>query len=598
MPEKRKKLLVVDDEPSILDLLKNYLSMDRDIYETITATSAREAFQIISESDISLVVSDINMPGVSGLDLLAKVRSHYPEIKVFLITGYGTPELLKEARKGGCLHFIEKPLDFEELRELINREITKDRQSGFEGTLKNIQLVDLLQMCCLTTISTGIRVKKDQREGMIYIEEGEIVHSVCEDKTGEEAFYEILSWKSGSFETLGAVGVSGKTIGKNWQYLIMEALRRVDEKADEMAKVSPESVGKQTEPEKIIRVLIVDDSAMMCKIMKDIFSADESIEVTGAAGNGEDALKTIKTHRPDVITLDVNMPVMDGGTALKHIMITDPLPVVIVSSIREETVSNVFDFLCNGAVDFVSKPVKDRDPAQQKQEMIESVKRASRAKVQNFKRMRVPRPVAKKQNHKAGEKNPPRNLVVIQSGSGGYAELIRTVVALPENLDGCVVVFHCLPLKMNKPLADYLDQRSLFSVRPAKEGSPIQTGVCYIAHPEQRFSLEPVGFSGEPEALSRKKETGQPGENFDSFLISVAREAEEKVHVVLLSGACLKNTEGLREIRRAGGKIIGQTPDTCMLSETIEMVEEKGLFDDMKRSENILETILKSQSGK
>jgi two-component system chemotaxis response regulator CheB len=106
-----------------------------------------------------------------------------------------------------------------------------DADSGFAGTLKNIQLNDLIQMCCLSASSICMRVTKDNRIGAIFIVDGEIVHAACENIVGEEAFYRILGWQTGSFESIEVSTTPQRTIQNNYHYLIMEAARRVDEKA-------------------------------------------------------------------------------------------------------------------------------------------------------------------------------------------------------------------------------------------------------------------------------------------------------------------------------------------------------------------------------
>ncbi len=131
--EQHKKILVVDDEPSLLDLMRNFLTIDQHLYELLTTNNAQEAIEILKREDIALVVSDINMPGISGLDLLAIIRTRYPHIKIILITGYNTPKIQEEVDKSGSLYFLEKPFKFSHLRELIYQEITEKRE-GFGGT--------------------------------------------------------------------------------------------------------------------------------------------------------------------------------------------------------------------------------------------------------------------------------------------------------------------------------------------------------------------------------------------------------------------------------------------------------------------------------
>ena len=323
MDDDLKNVLLVDDEPFLLDILSEYLERDKDRYKVLTAENGREALKILARQKISLVVSDVYMPEMSGIHLLGEIKNKYPDTPVILMTAYHTPQIQSEAEKSGCLHFIEKPFEMEEMRALVLDRMGKDDQ-GFVGTLKNIQLSDLIQMCCLSPISMAIRVKQEPMEGTVFIHDGDIIHAVCGGRTGEEAFYDILGWKHGHFETLGSRSVPERTIQKAWQSLLMEAARRIDEESAEEDERIPgtedtdsESGADKTDP---VKVLVVDDSAMMCKALEKIICSGKKATVIGSAKNGEEALEKINQLKPDLITLDVNMPVMDGSTALKHII--------------------------------------------------------------------------------------------------------------------------------------------------------------------------------------------------------------------------------------------------------------------------------------
>jgi len=342
-----KKVLIVDDDPAILGFLSKSLSVNNERYGVLTAEDGNVALEILSREEIFLVVSDIKMPGISGLHLLQKIRVDYPQVQVILMTSFPSEEIQSQVKNSGCLHFIEKPFSTNYLIELIREQINiKDK--GFEGSLKNIQLTDLIQMCCLSCLNMGISVKKGSEKGKMYIKDGDIIHAECGDTVGEDAFYKILAWESGSFETIAFVAAQETTIDKNYQYLLLEVLRIADEKAMKEDD-EDENKGKihLSLPHENIRVLIVDDSPMMCRILSDIIESDEEMEVVGTAENGEEALKKIGELEPDIITLDVNMPVMDGSTALKHIMIKSPCPVVIISSVGNSSQMNVIDFLCH-----------------------------------------------------------------------------------------------------------------------------------------------------------------------------------------------------------------------------------------------------------
>ncbi len=575
----------MDDDPITLAFLTEFLGVDHEHFGLLTACNGREALKILAREDVFLVVSDIKMPEITGLHLLSEVRTHYPHIEVILMTAYATPEIRDDALQSGCLHFLEKPFEPEELRQLILNQIT-EKGEGFAGTLKNIQLSDLIQMCCLSSINMAIRVHKGSDQGTIYIQDGEITHAVCEQSHGENAFYEILAWESGGFETLGEISIQEVTIEKNWQFLLMEAARIADEHAIETDEQDIEIGEQEILTEAIqplheldeLRVLIVDDSAMMCRILKDILNADKDIVVVGTAKNGEEALEKIDELKPDLITLDVNMPVMDGSTALKHIMIKSPCPVVIISSLAGGAQENVLDFLRLGAVEFISKPAKNENMEAQQQQLIETVKLAAKARISNFKMARAPNIVHKEGANEAIE-GPCELLVVCNSGAGGYAELIKVIPLLPRELNACLVVLQDMPHEFISPLSDYLNKRSNLMIQPLQGDVQLCGGRCYIGINEFHLNMnsEENGYSLSLGEAEPGQDRGSKG--FDHFLQSIAETFSGRILVVLLSGAVVGELDGLRKIKEKNGRIIVQQLHSCMVPYPLEKAIDAQLVE-------------------
>jgi len=300
MEPDKKQVLLVDDEPELLAALSEFLSLDSDLYNVLTAGGGQEALDIINSEDIEIVVSDIQMPRITGLHLLTEIRALHPHIRVILMTGYGTDAIQQEAEQKGCLHFLNKPFQVEHLRNLIRDEINR-KSEGFMGTLENIQLVDLIQMCCMSSVDMTLLVTQGGTQGHIFIEGCEIVHASCEDIEGDEAFYRILSWENGRFSTLGEKTVPKTTIDKPGQALIMDAMRMVDEMADAAVtadsepapppEISDSPPAAEAPAGRGINLLIVDDSAMMCRMLRQLLENEEDIGVIETARNGEEALK-------------------------------------------------------------------------------------------------------------------------------------------------------------------------------------------------------------------------------------------------------------------------------------------------------------------
>ncbi len=222
-----KRVLIVDDEEDLTWTIAKHLSKDKDHYELFTVNSGKEALKILNQVPIDLVVSDIRMPEISGLDLLLRIRESYPQTKVIIMTAYGSSEIQDEANERGCFKYIEKPFEIRELRKMILAGV-EDRK-GFEGRISDFQLSDLIQMNCLGRLTNALHIEKGLQKAIIYFEDGNITHCEVGDLQGEEAFYEIISWDGGTFQVERSVKAPKETIIVGWQSLLMEGLRRADE---------------------------------------------------------------------------------------------------------------------------------------------------------------------------------------------------------------------------------------------------------------------------------------------------------------------------------------------------------------------------------
>ena len=211
-------------------------------------------------------------------------------------------------------------------------------------------------------------------KGTIYVHNGGIVHSRCGSVIGVDAFYEILEWEYGEFLSQVIFDVPEQTIFLDWQSLLMEGIRQKDEIRHALSPVPDPKTDNGTHALRPCsgirsrelnrhpaeaparRIMIVDDSRFIRKIVQEIIESDSALSVAGYATNGQDALAKIEEIKPDLILLDWDMPVMKGSTALMHIMIKTPCPVIILSSFAGGVGANPIDLLCLGGVDFLRKP--------------------------------------------------------------------------------------------------------------------------------------------------------------------------------------------------------------------------------------------------
>lgn len=224
-----KKVLIVDDEETLTWSMAKSLSKDKDKYEVLIANNGREALQLLKTNKIDLVITDIRMPDINGLDLLVMIKKEFAETKVIIMTAYGSSDVQKEANQRGSLFYIEKPFEISEIRKIIIDLIGKRR--GFHGKVVGLQLTDIIQMNCLSRLTTALIVTRDSEKGVIYFNEGEVVHAECGEQKGTEAFYKILSWQEGEFVSNIGFVPPIQTIYQSWEHLLVEAMRRDDDKA-------------------------------------------------------------------------------------------------------------------------------------------------------------------------------------------------------------------------------------------------------------------------------------------------------------------------------------------------------------------------------
>jgi two-component system chemotaxis response regulator CheB len=458
--------------------------------------------------------------------------------------------------------------------DTVSSDHAPDAECGFAGTLKNIQLNDLIQMCCLSASSLCMRVTKDNRVGTIFIVDGEIVHAACADLVGEEAFYKILGWQTGCFESIEVKSTPQRTIDRNYNFLIMEAARRADEEAQSEMDASAPAEATEQSP---LNVLIVDDSPMMRKILASMLTTSNRINVVGMAGNGKEAISMINDLSPDLVTLDVNMPVMDGTSTIKHIMIKKPCPVVITSNPGDGSSKTIFNFLELGAVDFMSKPTKNQDVLVQQQKILERIHIAATAQVRNFRIPRIHKP-------EAADRLLPetdaacRRIAVVISGPGGHPEqmsLLSQLVPAMGEIGGAVVAIQSLPPFFSAPFAQYLTERCGSPASAVDHRTVLEPGHCY------------VGIHGCPLRLDADDRGAviQPCEaddgliHVDRLLQSTASAFGQQSAVVLLSGADTGDQTGARAVHDHGGRIVVRDRRSSLVSKPLDDLVDAGLAD-------------------
>lgn len=309
-------------------------------------------------------------------------------------------------------------------------------------------------------------------------------------------------------------------------------------------------------------VLIVDDSALMRKLLAGILSEDPQIEVVGAVGDALQAREKIKELNPDVLTLDVEMPLMNGIDFLEKLMELRPMPVVMISAVTQRGADTTMKALMLGAVDFVGKPSLQTDESvEQYAEMIRrKVKAASHARLD--RRQQVHK-AADKQSQKIKSTSNQNAIVAIGASTGGVEAIYNLVSRLPRNTPPIVIAQHIPPV-FSTSFAKRLDERIGLSVREAKDGMPLVTGNIYIAPGDKHLSVT-TRSNARICRLTDGPRVNRHIPSVDVLFSSVAAEAGEHAIGVLLTGMGDDGARGLMELRRHGAATIAQDEKTSVV---------------------------------
>jgi DNA-binding response OmpR family regulator len=235
---RRRKVLIVDDEEPIVFGLLRVLYQDNDTADVLLASTGEIARQIMVENEIDVMVTDMRLPGMSGLDLLCWASSEGFKTRVIVITAFDIAGIHEMAYRFGCLKILQKPFDAHALREMVRNAL--ERVDTFTGSLTNLSPADVIQMLCLGQKTTTLHVNQEQDFGRVVIEEGEIVHATWNALKGEDAFHEILRATHGMFSTLPFPEDTPRTISREWQHLLIEGMRREDERRVRRDPAAPE----------------------------------------------------------------------------------------------------------------------------------------------------------------------------------------------------------------------------------------------------------------------------------------------------------------------------------------------------------------------
>ncbi len=309
----------------------------------------------------------------------------------------------------------------------------------------------------------------------------------------------------------------------------------------------------------MIKVLVVDDSAFIRRILTDLLTSDKEIEVIGVAKDGREALSLIGKLKPDVITLDIEMPNMDGLTTLKNIVGKYDIPVIMISSLTSEGADLTLKALDEGAIDFLPKPTNifNLSQADTKMQIIEKVKAGARSKGHN--KGIVSKPSIKKSN--IGPKydlgSSFKNIIAIGTSTGGPRALQTLIPEIPEDINATILIVQHMPPKFTKSLAERLDSVSKIRLKEAEDGDILKRGFGYIAPGDFHMVVNKerndlvIRLNQEPQVLGLRP-------TVDYMMDSVANIKDYKKIGVILTGMGSDGAKGIVSMKNAGSYIIAQ----------------------------------------
>jgi len=341
----------------------------------------------------------------------------------------------------------------------------------------------------------------------------------------------------------------------------------------------------------MVKVLVVDDSAFMRNALSNMLASDPEITVIGTARDGLEAIAKVKTMKPDIVTLDIEMPRMDGIEALKHIMSENPLPVVMVSSLSTEGASVTLKALDMGAVDFIPKNLHDLSVniLKIKEILVDKIKLLARRGVR-----RIPKsdplppeeqliedlfkePEDRDGGRTIGERK--LSLLCIGTSTGGPKALQEILTVFPRTIPVPVVIAQHMPPNFTGPFAERLNTLTRLTIKEGVDGEPLKAGVVYIAPGGGNMRVVRNSASETHISVSHTREEYIYCPSVDALMGSCEDAYPGRTLAVILTGMGHDGLEGARRIKKGGGRVFVQDESTCVVYGMPKAVVDAGLAD-------------------
>lgn len=333
-----------------------------------------------------------------------------------------------------------------------------------------------------------------------------------------------------------------------------------------------------------LQVLVVDDSALMRRLISDLLTSDPGIEVVGTARDGQEAVEKVMALRPDVVTMDVEMPRMNGLEALSEIMRRFPVPVVMLTGLRDADVA--LEAMERGAVDFLLKPsgTISVDLFKIRDELIRKVKLARLANLRKLTRLpSPPKPLPSFRRHLPRDGH---RAVVIGASTGGPRAVELVLVTLPGGLPAPVLIVQHMPPGFTRSFAERLDQRSALRVKEAADGDLLEPGCAFVAPGDFHMRVQ-AGRNWGTVKLEQSPPVNGVRPAADVTMTDVAEIYRAGAVAVVLTGMGADGAQGAQRIKAAGGIVIAQDQETSVVYGMPRAVVKAGAADRVLPLEEI-----------
>lgn len=346
----------------------------------------------------------------------------------------------------------------------------------------------------------------------------------------------------------------------------------------------------------MIRVLVVDDSAFMRKLISDLLNSSPELIVVDTARNGLEAIEKIKDKQPDVVTMDIEMPGMDGLSALRLIMEQCPTPVVMLSSLTKDGAETTLKALEYGAVDFVAKTGGAiSNITGVKEELIHKVRTAAKANLKVAIKLACSKSIFTLSQHAVhsvklsgdGEK-----VVAIGTSTGGPRAIQEVLTKLPAQFPAGILIVQHMPPGFTKSLADRLNTLSALEIKEAENGDFVRPGLVLIAPGDYHMRVERLGGQRVRVKLSQGPLVNGHRPAVDPMFLSVAEVFKKNAIGVILTGMGSDGTVGIKAIKERGGYTIAEDPSTAVVYGMPRSAKESGMVDKVVPLPLVASTII------